>query len=169
MKLIFILRAKWINKTCRIWAYENPREIHKHPLHPLKVTVWWGVISLRIIGPYFFEDVDGNTVTVNGNTYRQMLQEYTFRELEDMNTENIWFPIKCSYSSYCKGNYEHAFEWISHNEYSRVLVTYRGHQDLQIWAHLIFFSLEIFKRKVYNDKINRTGNYSRNQQDNSRC
>lgn len=81
-----------VNKqNCRIWASENPREIHERPLHPVKVTAWCGIASSRIIGPYFFEDVDGNTVTLNGNRYRQMLQEYFFHEVEDMNTENIWF------------------------------------------------------------------------------
>ena len=29
-------------------------------------------------------------MTVNENRYRKMLQEYIFREVEDMNTENIW-------------------------------------------------------------------------------
>ena len=53
--------------------------------------MWCGVTSSRIIGPYFFEDSDGNTETVNGNRYKQMLQEYLFHEMEDMNTENIWF------------------------------------------------------------------------------
>lgn len=87
----FYLNGDVNKQNCRIWASENPREIHEHPLHPVKVTVWCGITSSRIIGPYFFEDVDGNTVTVNGNRYRQMLQEYFFPEVEDMNTENIWF------------------------------------------------------------------------------
>ena len=87
----FQLNGEVNKQNCRIWASENPREIHEHPLHPLKVTVWCGVTSSRIIGPYFFEDSDGNTETVNGNRYRQMLQEYLFHEMEDMNTENIWF------------------------------------------------------------------------------
>ena len=87
----FQLNGEVNKQNCRIWASENPREIHEHPLHPLKVTVWCGVTSSRIIGPYFFEDSDGNTETVNGNRYRQMLQKYLFHEMEDMNTENIWF------------------------------------------------------------------------------
>ena len=53
--------------------------------------MWCGVTSSRIIGPYFFEDSDGNTETVNGNRYRQMLQDYLFHEMEDMNTGSIWF------------------------------------------------------------------------------
>ncbi|KAF2360319.1 Protein of unknown function DUF4817 [Trinorchestia longiramus] len=74
----FHLNGEVNKQNCRIWVSENPREIHEHPVHPLKVTVWCGITSSRTIGPYFFEDVDGNTVTVNGNRYRQMLQEYFF-------------------------------------------------------------------------------------------
>ena len=55
-----------VNKqNCRKWGYENSREIHEHQLHPLIVTVWCGITSSRSNGPYFFKDVDGNTVTVN--------------------------------------------------------------------------------------------------------
>ncbi|KAF2346462.1 hypothetical protein FHG87_022782 [Trinorchestia longiramus] len=72
----FHLNGEVNKQNCSIWASENPREIHEHPLHPLQVTVWCGITSSRIIDSYFFEDVDGNTVTVNGNRYRQMLQEY---------------------------------------------------------------------------------------------
>ena len=74
----FHLKSEVNKQNYRIWASENPRVIHEHPLHALKVTVWCGITSSRIIGPYFFEDVDGNTVTVNGNRYRQMLQEQFF-------------------------------------------------------------------------------------------
>ncbi|KAF2366556.1 Protein of unknown function DUF4817 [Trinorchestia longiramus] len=63
----FHLNGEVNKQNCRIWASENPREIHEHPL---KVTVWCGITSSRIIGPYFFEDVD--TVTVNGNRYGQI-------------------------------------------------------------------------------------------------
>lgn len=47
------------------WALENLRELHERPLHNPKLTVWCTVGKTGVIGPYFFEDRNGNTVTVN--------------------------------------------------------------------------------------------------------
>ena len=51
----FRLNGEVNKQNCRIWASENPRKIHEYPLHPLKVTVWCGITSSRIIGPYFLK------------------------------------------------------------------------------------------------------------------
>ena len=43
-----------VNKqNCRIWGTENPHVIHETPLHDQKITVWAGVCSKTIIGPFF--------------------------------------------------------------------------------------------------------------------
>ena len=52
------------SENCRYWANENPREIQQQPLHSEKITVWCGVASFGVIGPYFFEDEAGRAVTV---------------------------------------------------------------------------------------------------------
>ena len=52
------------------WAEGNPRAVHQKELHPLKCTVWCAITTNEIIGPYFFEDDDGNAVTVTGERYR---------------------------------------------------------------------------------------------------
>jgi len=66
--------------NCRYWATENPRDIHQKTLHFEKVTVWCGVASFGVIGPYFFEDEAGRAVTVNSACYTEMF--HTFLELE---------------------------------------------------------------------------------------
>ena len=66
-----------VNKqNFRFWCNENPRIIHEQPLHAQKVTVRYGIMGAKSIGPYFFEDVDGATVAVKGGNYKQMIQEY---------------------------------------------------------------------------------------------
>ena len=51
--------------------------IQQHQLHPVKCTVWCGVTANEIIiGPYFFEDEEGNQVTVTGARYRTMIQDF---------------------------------------------------------------------------------------------
>ena len=82
----------YVNKqNCRIWGEENPRVILEQPLHPQKVTVWCGLWSGGIIGPYFFENANGNTITVNGNRYREMIRSFLWREIDDLGVENMWF------------------------------------------------------------------------------
>lgn len=63
-----------VNKqNCRIWASQNPQEIIVTPLHPQKLTVWAGLASWGIVGPYFFQDINGKTINVTTQTYGQLL------------------------------------------------------------------------------------------------
>ena len=55
------------------------RKAHAHiqkPTHPKWVTVWCGFWSRGIIGTFFFQDEQGETVTVNDGRYRAMLNEF---------------------------------------------------------------------------------------------
>lgn len=82
----------FVNKqNCRIWGDENPRDIHQVPLHSERVTVWCGLWSGGIIGPYFFENEEGVAVTVNGDRYRAMLRTFLWPTVRAMNLGNMWF------------------------------------------------------------------------------
>jgi len=84
----------YVNKqNCRFWATENPHQLHQDPLHSEKVTVWCAVSSYCIIGPYFFEDENGSTVTVNGERYRNMLQSFFIPQLHQrrIHRRRTWF------------------------------------------------------------------------------
>ena len=54
--------------NCVYWASENPHEVLAKNLKEPGVTVWGGISSQGLIGPFFF---DG---TVNGDNYLKMLQ-----------------------------------------------------------------------------------------------
>ena len=54
-------------------------------------TVWCGFWSRSIIGPFFFENEQGDAVTVNGDRYRAMLNELLFTKIEEKDIGNIWF------------------------------------------------------------------------------
>jgi hypothetical protein len=49
--------------------------------------VWCGVASFGVVGPYFFEDVAGRTVTVNSACYTGMLRTNLEPELQRLGVE----------------------------------------------------------------------------------
>ena len=81
-----------------IWGTENLHAYIEKPTHT--VTVWCGFWSRGKIGTFFFENKQVETVTVNGDRYRAMLNEFLFKKIEEENIGNIWllFSGPCSYS-----------------------------------------------------------------------
>ena len=57
-------------------AEEYPKETTEISLHSERVTVWCEIHEHRIIGPCFFEDGNGQTVTVNGQRYNDMINDF---------------------------------------------------------------------------------------------
>lgn len=96
-KIIFSDEAHfWLNgfvnkQNCRYWCESNPQVVHESPLHPQRITVWCGLWYGGIIGPYFFKNDDGLAVTVNGNRYREMLTEFLFPEIDNIDGDDIMF------------------------------------------------------------------------------
>ena len=86
MKLILILA---VNQTSKIVAF-GAQKTRRHTLktsHCL-VRIFW---CRGIIGPFFFENRQGAAVTVNGDRYRVILNEFLFTKIEEENICNIWF------------------------------------------------------------------------------
>ncbi|XP_053949535.1 uncharacterized protein LOC128857797 [Anastrepha ludens] len=82
----------FVNKqNCRIWADDNPRVIAEKPMHSQRVTVWCGLWTGGIIGPYFFQNEAGQAVTVISVRYREMITNFLWPELEDMDVDDMWF------------------------------------------------------------------------------
>ena len=82
----------FVNKqNCLVWAHKNPRQIVEKPLHPRKVNVWCAFSANGIIGPYFFENEAGNSVTVTRERYRAMITNFLWPELNGMDVEDVWF------------------------------------------------------------------------------
>ena len=90
----FTLNGTVNKQNCRIWANENPREYQEQRMHPQKVTVWCALWSKGIIGPYFFEDEAGNTVTVDSQRYHAMIEDYFLPQLEGMDMDDVFFSTR---------------------------------------------------------------------------
>lgn len=87
----FTLCGSVNTQNVRYWGPVNPQIIFEEPLHSPKVTVWCGICSERVIGPYFFENETGATVTVNGERYRAMIRDFLGNELAENGMEHYWF------------------------------------------------------------------------------
>ena len=82
----------YVNKqNCLIWGSENPKMIIEKHLYLQRVTVWCGFWAGGIIGPYFFENEAGATVSVNGLRYRTMINEFLLPELEYVDVDDVYF------------------------------------------------------------------------------
>lgn len=91
----FSLTGNVNSKNCVHWADENPHDVAPVPLHEAKVTVWCGIASTFVLGPYFFEEVTSNgmqTCSITGPRYKTMLQNYVIPELQQRNVVNdiVW-------------------------------------------------------------------------------
>ncbi|GFU42417.1 putative DD41D transposase [Trichonephila clavipes] len=82
----------YVNKqNCRIWSEANPQVYVETPLHPEKLTVWCPLWAGGIIGPYFFKNDEGHSVTVNGDRYRAMITNFFIPELNNHDVQELWF------------------------------------------------------------------------------
>ncbi len=72
----FDLHGNVNKQNMRYYAECNPKITCPKPLHSPRVTVWCAVSARAIVGPYFFEDDAGSNVTVNGDRYLKMLDEF---------------------------------------------------------------------------------------------
>ena len=73
-----------VNKqNFRYWEAHNPEneQVNESPRSVLKVTAWVAIGWDGIIGPYFFENDDGKTVTVDQINHRRMLEKFYLPEL----------------------------------------------------------------------------------------
>ena len=71
---------------------EKQQILNENELHPQRVIVWCAIMCGRIIGPYFFENAEGFTKTVNGDRYRHMLNTFLRPVVIHLrNRHELWF------------------------------------------------------------------------------
>jgi len=70
-----------------------PHPVHQRPLHSERLTVWCGIASFGVLGPYFFEDNEGAAVIVTSEHYVAMLRNFCEPELRrhGIDPSSVWF------------------------------------------------------------------------------
>ena len=89
----FSLSGHANSKNSVFWGSEVPDEILQMPLHSAKCTAWVAISKHGIIGPFWFENDVGETVTVNKERYIVVLNKF-WRALgarRGMRREEQWF------------------------------------------------------------------------------
>ena len=90
--MVYFDLGEYENKqNCGIWGTKNQYAYIEKLTHPKRITVCCGFWSRVIIGPFFFENEQGEAVTVNGNRFRAMLNEFLCTKIEEEDIGNIWF------------------------------------------------------------------------------
>lgn len=149
----FYLNGVLNKQNCRIWSSENPQSTTETTLHPAKVTVWAGLASWGLVGPFFFEDHRGQALTVNSDRYDRMLTEKLTPALKNQKGANsrTWFQqdgATCHTTDRCMGTLKKIF--------GNRIISRRGtinwpprSPDL---SPLDFYLWGFLKDRVYNNK-----------------
>lgn len=105
-------------QNCRSCALENPTEPQERPLHSPKITVWSTFEKVIVIGPYFFEDHNENSVTVNSECYIEMRNNFFVLELglKSNSIGHVWFQQDGATASTARSSFFTLYWWLPHSQ-----------------------------------------------------
>jgi len=64
------------SKNNILWGSTLPEHCLQRPLHSVKCTVWVAISKHGIIGPFWFEDDNERSVTINTERYVQVFGKF---------------------------------------------------------------------------------------------
>jgi hypothetical protein len=131
----------YVNKhNFRYWAPDNPGKMHQRPLHSSKVTVWCGLASVWVVGPFFFfENQNGAAATVTSARYVHMLQTFVVPQINCVgrNSGELWWQRDGATAI----QPEHVWRsWATCFQTASffVMVAFHGQQNPQTLVHVTF-------------------------------
>ncbi|GFX86801.1 putative transposable element [Trichonephila clavipes] len=83
------LLVEWLRQQTKLphLSEANPQVYVETPLHPEKLTVWCALWA----GEILLQNDEGHNVTVNGDRYRAMINNFFIPELNNHDVQESWF------------------------------------------------------------------------------
>ena len=81
----------WSWRVCKQASQTNPHAYIEKPTHPKRVTVWCGFWSRSIIGPFFFENKQGEVVYSQCRSLSGHVEWIFIHKNWEEGIGNIWF------------------------------------------------------------------------------
>ena len=72
----FLLSGHVNSKNNVFWGTTLPEHCLQRPLHSVKCTAWVALSKHGIVGPFWFEDDNEQSVTINTERYLEMLRKF---------------------------------------------------------------------------------------------
>ena len=73
------------------FGFSTKKIVIEKLLYPEHITFWCVFRAGDFIGPYFFENQPGATISVNGLRYQTTINKILWPELEDMDVDDVYF------------------------------------------------------------------------------
>ena len=112
----FKLNGDVNSKNAVHWGSEKPDYVLQKPLHSLKCTAWVAISHKGIIGPFWFQDDDGNSETINTERYLEVLERF-WEALNVTSKKLDWFQQD---GASCHASND-SLKWIKERFKSRVI------------------------------------------------
>ena len=135
----FLLSGHVNSKNNIFWGSTPPDHCLQRPLHSVKCTAWVAISKHAIIGPFWFEDDNKRSVTINTERYVQMLGKFwtalgrrrgVVRVLQLFQQDGAT-PTP-------QTNHWHGYSSVSLTDWSATGVTRSGHRIHRTWTPHIF-------------------------------
>ena len=88
----FLLTGNVNSKNCVYWSSHPPDYVLERPLHSVTCIAWVAFNANGLIGPFWFQDDEGNAQSVTKERYVQVLEQF-WNELgwRRINRQHMWF------------------------------------------------------------------------------
>lgn len=122
----FSLTGKVNSKNCVFWGKNPPQFVYEKPLHDERCTAWLAMSSHGVIGPFWIEDDNGQTVNVTTDSYGKVLRKFWAALQRRRQSATAWFQQDGA-TPHTSGL---TMEWLGERFGNRI-ISRRSHHD---WA-----------------------------------
>ena len=135
----FLLSGHVNSKNTIFWGSTPPEHCLQRPLHCVKCTAWVAISKHGIIGPFWFEDDNERSVTINTERYVQVFGKFWTALGRWRGVVRVlqWFQQDAATPT-PQTNHWHGYRSVSLTDWSAAGVTSSGRRIHRTWTPQIF-------------------------------